>query len=108
MNAEVQQFLTQDRRTLAETTGLLKRLYELSISIAEAQQEHIRELKPAHLDFEVAVKEAVLRLEQAVEDFIRGRGCSGHAQADRLTIPEPPRRGDTERLRTQNSELRTS
>ncbi len=79
MDDELQQLLTQNQHMLAETTGLLKRLHELSICIAEAQQQQIRELKLAHLDFELAVKEALLRLEQTVENFVRGQSGNGRA-----------------------------
>jgi hypothetical protein len=37
----LEELLEQNQKTITETTGLLKRLHELSISIAEKQQEQL-------------------------------------------------------------------
>jgi hypothetical protein len=105
-----EEMLLQNQAMISETTGLLKQLHQVSLRIAEAHEEQIRELKVAHLelkqaqlDFAIDTREAFLklmeaqakqteaqakteagldRLERLIESFIRGNRGNGRSRKE--------------------------
>ncbi len=76
---ELRDLLEQNQRTISDTTGVLKRLDELSVAIAESHQEQIRELKLAHLELKDAHLAFAVETKQAhLERFLRGQRGNGN------------------------------